>query len=148
MPLSAFDYLMEERKGNVNRSMGSVTGMRKNLQRNWERTLSQSIKVLINRNPSVKSGGKSLSIVSQLFAKAILDYIVGKENVSIGNVMIECLRCPMFIGTAKTTKTLKRIVQDVLKKREFTADQKKEMFSPIILEIAEKEGNDKAAEVL
>lgn len=148
MPLSAFDSLMEERKGNVNRSMGSVTGMRKNLQRRWEDTLSQSIKVLLNRNPSVKSGGRALSIVSQLFARAILDYIVGKENVSIGDVMIECLGCPILIGRAKTTKTLKRIVQDVLKKREFRADQKKEMFSPIILEIAEKEGNDKAAKVL
>lgn len=112
MPLSAFDSLMEERKSNVNRSMGSVTGMRKNLQRRWEHTLSQSIKVLLNRNPSVKSGGKALSIVSKLFARAILDYIVGKENVSIGDVMIECLCCPLLIGDAKTTKTLKRILQD------------------------------------
>lgn len=148
MPLSAFDSLMEERKGNVNRSMGSVTGMRINLQRRWENTLSQSIKVLLNRNPSVKSGGRALSIVSQLFARAILDYIVGKENVSIGDVMIEILCCPILIGRAKTTKTLRRIVQDVLKKREFRADQKKEMLSPIILEIAEKKGSDKAAKVL
>lgn len=112
MPLSAFDSLMEERKSNLNRSMGSVTGMRKNLQRRWEHTLSQSIKVLLNRNPSVKSGGKTLSIVSKLFARAILDYIVEKENVSIGDVMIECLWCPLLIGGAKTTKTLKRILQD------------------------------------
>lgn len=150
VPLSAFDPLMDE-KDNVLLSMGSVTGMRKrssNLRRNWEHTLSQSTEVLLNRNARVMSGGQALSIVSKLFAKAILDYIVGKENVSIGNVMIEFLSCKMFIRDDASTRMLKKIIQDVLKKREFTADQKKEMFSPIILKIAEKEGNDKAAKVL
>lgn len=151
VPLSAFDPLMAERKDNVIISMGSVTGMRQrpsNLRRNWEQTLRQSTEVLLNRNARILTGGQALSIISKLFAKAILAYIVGKENVSIGNVMIECLCCPMFIAENASTRMLKRIIQDVLKKREFTADQKKEMFSPIILEIAEKEGKDKAAEVL
>ncbi|XP_061196717.1 sterile alpha motif domain-containing protein 9-like [Saccostrea echinata] len=157
VPLSAFDTLMEERKkgsGSVLYSMGSVSafcGRRRhpsNLYRNWESTLSQSTEVLLNRNARVSTGGQALSIISKLFAKAILDYIVMKDSLSIGDIMIEFLRHPLFIAENASVRQLKKIVQDVLKKREFTEDQKKEKFSPIILEINEKEGKDKVAEVL
>eukprot|EP00105_Crassostrea_gigas_P041321 XP_019925469.1 PREDICTED: sterile alpha motif domain-containing protein 9-like [Crassostrea gigas] len=151
VPLSSFDPLMEEKKFTISFSSGSVTGQLKGSskgKKNWENTLSQSSKVLLNLNARVLSGGQALSIVSKLFAKAILDYILEKENISIGNAMIECLRHPMLKKTNESTKLLKKIVQDILKKREFTADHKKELLSPIILEIMKQEGNDKAAEVL
>ncbi|XP_062605885.1 sterile alpha motif domain-containing protein 9-like isoform X2 [Saccostrea cucullata] len=157
VPLSAFDTLMEERKKGSSKviySMGSVSafcGRRRhpsNLCRNWESTLSQSTDVLLNRNARVSTGGQALSIISKLFAKAILDYIVMKDGLSIGNIMIEFLHHPLFIAENASVRQLKKIVQDILKKREFTEDQKKEKFSPIILEINEKEGKDKVAEVL
>lgn len=151
VPLSAFDPMMDNRKFNTVLCSGSVSNMRNNsskVKKNWENTLSQSSKVLLNLNARNLSGGQTLSIVSKLFAKAILDYIIEKENISIGSVMIECLKLPMLKKTNESTKLLKKIIQDILKKREFTADHKKEMFSPIILEIEKKEGNDKAAEVL
>ncbi|XP_056004003.1 sterile alpha motif domain-containing protein 9-like isoform X2 [Ostrea edulis] len=151
VPLSAFDTMMDERRSNTILSMGSVTGRRchpSNLCRNWESTLSQSTVVLLNRNARVSAGVQVLSIVSKLFAKAILDYIVRKENLCIGDVMIEFLKHPLFLVENASTRQLKKIVQDVLKKREFTVDQKKEMFSPVILKVEEKEGKDKAAAVL
>uniref|UniRef100_A0A8W8JSG5 Sterile alpha motif domain-containing protein 9-like n=1 Tax=Magallana gigas TaxID=29159 RepID=A0A8W8JSG5_MAGGI len=151
VPLSAFDPVMEDRKFTVVLCMGSVSQMRKKsskVKKNWENTLGQSSKVLLNLTARNLSGGQTLSIVSKLFAKTILDYIVEKENISISSVMIECLKHPMLKKTNQSTKLLKKIIQDILKKREFTADHRKEMFSPIILEIQAKEGNDKAAGVL
>lgn len=151
IPVSSFDPVMEDKKFTIVLCMGSVSKMRKcssTRKKNWENTLSQSSRVLLNLNARVSSGGQALSIVSKLFAKAILDYIVEKENISIGSVMIECLKHHMLKKTNESAKLLKEIIQNILKKREFTADHKKEMFSPIILEIEKKEGNDKAAEVL
>lgn len=150
IPLSAFDPLMEEGKLRVI-SIGSVTAKRAqlfNLKRSWESTLSQSTEVLLNRNARMFSGGQALSIVSKLFANAILDYIIEKEKISVGKIMLQFLRHPLLIMENASTRQLKKIIQDVLKKRDFTEDHKKEMFSPIILKIGDNEGKDMAAEVL
>ena len=150
IPLSAFDRLMDQRKHTVVFSMGSVTDRRNrqsNFIRSWENTLSQSTEVLLNRN-RLFSGGQALSIVSKLFANAILDYIVGKEKISIGNITLEFLNQPLLTLENSSTRQLKKIIQDVLKKRDFTEDLKKEMFSPIILKIGDIEGKDMAANVL
>ena len=150
IPLSAFDPLMDEKRHSVMLTMGCVTdrrNLRTNIVRNWEITLSQSTEVLLNRN-RVFSGSQALSIVSKLFANAILDYIVEKESISIGSITLEFLRQPLLVMENSSTRQLKKIIQDVLRKRDFTDDLKKEMFSPIILKIGEIEGTDMAAEVL
>ena len=118
IPLSAFDPLMDEKRHSVMLTMGCVTdrrNLRTNIVRNWEITLSQSTEVLLNRN-RVFSGSQALSIVSKLFANAILDYIVEKESISIGSITLEFLRQPLLVMENSSTRQLKKIIQDVLRK--------------------------------
>lgn len=156
VPISAFDLLMTDRKHTSQKEsttvyrFGIYSPQRRVPKRGWEVNLTQSLLVLINRSARVQFSAqlKGLCIINQLFAKEILKYLQGKMNMKTSDIMIEFLKSPMFCSYNKSVQVLQKIVKDILKKRQILGDNKREKFSPLIMDILHHEDSDKAGEVL
>ncbi|XP_062579322.1 sterile alpha motif domain-containing protein 9-like [Saccostrea cucullata] len=152
VPVSAFDLLMSDtglasQQSATVSSYGIVSQMRR---KGWEVHLTQSLLVLINRSANVKYSGqlKGLYIINQLFAKEIFTYIQDKLKWKTSKMMLDFLKSPMFQCYNKSLEVLHKVVRDILKKRQSLDDQKREKFSPLIMDILAHEDADRAGQVL
>lgn len=156
VPISAFDLLMTDKRQTTQQqsttvsTFGIYSPQRRVRKQGWEVNLTQSLLVLINRGARVQFSAqlKGLYIINQLFAKEILRYVQEKMNVKTSDVLIEFLDSPMLHSYNRSVEVLQKIVKDILKKRQILNDNKKEKFSPLVMDILEHEDSDKAGLVL
>ncbi|XP_070204023.1 sterile alpha motif domain-containing protein 9-like [Littorina saxatilis] len=151
IPMSCFNPIMcpSQAKGKERPRLGQKTFSKGDIH--WEARLSQSINVLLNRTSELCLGGdvKSVRIISSYLSREVLKYLCQQDGKKISDVILEFLHSDVFkpYNESSVQSLLVKIMKDMLKKR---AEYKKgkAKFSPIILEIGEKEGYDQAAQVL
>ncbi|XP_069113691.1 sterile alpha motif domain-containing protein 9-like [Argopecten irradians] len=150
IPISAFDTMMSSQLKKDIISFGLVSPQRQTLKRRWESGMSQPLEVLLNRSSRGGFGTnlQALSIINKLFAREIFSFLQKKLEMETSGAMLCFLSSPVFVNQNRSVDQVKKIVKDILKKREQLENGKKENFSPMILEICSKEDPDKAADVL
>nr|KAG5704844.1 hypothetical protein BaRGS_001315 [Batillaria attramentaria] len=151
IPMSCFNVLMNPAKDRkaVKPRLGQQPFSKGTIH--WETTLSRSLNVLLNRTSRSCMGGdfKAVRIISNNLSREILDNLCRRERQKVSDVVLELLHSDIFKGSnaSRVQTQLIKIMKDILKKRAaFKKGRKK--FSPIILEIGDNEGFEKAAEVL
>ena len=118
----------------------------------WESSLSNATQVLLNVTTEVSMGfTPALKIVSPLLSQYILDTL--KKDVhttqALSEMAIELFNTKdIFNFRSHARDQLIKIVQDVLKARAKGSKGLPEQFSPLIQEINNSEGVEKAGEVL
>ncbi|XP_062607800.1 sterile alpha motif domain-containing protein 9-like, partial [Saccostrea cucullata] len=150
IPLSSFDFIMSGDSGAKKTIMTFSMRYRvkEGYEGDWETHLSNAIEVLLSRNIQVNTGSQGIQIVSKVFARALLLNMLKEENIPLHEAVCRFLECAMLKTKSFSITVLKRILQDILKKREESEKGKKEMFSPLVTHILQREGGDRAAEVL
>jgi hypothetical protein len=150
IPMSAFDSMMNKNSGKKKYIKTLSMRREKNCltSRHWEADLSTSLDDLLSKNVQVNTWGGGIQIVSKVFARAILLNMLKKEGLQLYETMCTFLKSTILDSGSFSITILKRIIQDILKKREVLANGKKEMFSPLVSFILKNEGGDRAAEVL
>ncbi|XP_033729231.1 sterile alpha motif domain-containing protein 9-like [Pecten maximus] len=150
IPISAFDTMMSPESNRGVISFGLVSPQRQRSKRRWESNMSQPLQVLLNRSSRGGLGTnlQALSIINKLFAREIFKFLQKKLEKETSDAMLFFLSSPVFINQNRSVDQVKKIVKDILKKREQLENGKKETFSPMLLEICSKEDPDKAAAVL
>ncbi|XP_060084576.1 sterile alpha motif domain-containing protein 9-like [Ylistrum balloti] len=152
LPISAFDSMMmngQTKEGAI--SFGLVSPRRQSFgNRHWENNMSSSLQVLLNRSSRGGLGTNlhALSIISKLFAREIFKFLQKKLQMETSAAMLQFLNSDVFNNQNRSVDQVKRIVKDILKKREQLEDGKRESFSPLIVEIYKNEDPDQAAKVL
>lgn len=148
IPKSSFDDVMSK-NSKERKVMRYTMRRRQNYDTDlWETQLSTSLDDLLNRNIEVNAWSQGIKIVSKVFARALLLNMLKKEGIQLYEAMCTFLKSTVLKGKGFSITVLKRIVQDLLKKREVLENGKKEMFSPLVSYILKIEGGDRAAEVL
>ncbi|XP_061186911.1 sterile alpha motif domain-containing protein 9-like [Saccostrea echinata] len=151
VPISAFDPLMSNFKNIRNVAFGSVTQQRRGFREtSWEVNLNPSLLVLVNRSARVdfSSQLKGFCIINQLFAKEIFTYISSKKGITTSAMMMQFLDSALFKSFNRSYEALKKMVKDIMKKRELLSTGRKENFSKLIMEVINNESVDNAAKIL
>ncbi|XP_048249165.1 sterile alpha motif domain-containing protein 9-like isoform X3 [Haliotis rufescens] len=147
IPVSCFDPIMEVR---TKKTVLMQTGLYRveKRPRGWETTLGSSIRVLLNESSKrMVYGAKtsSIQIINSLLSREILATLLGPSKLS--DIILELLGSEIFEFENANTDFLLGLINNLVKKRATLKDKRVEKFSPLILEIMQKEGEDKAAEV-
>ncbi|XP_061187543.1 sterile alpha motif domain-containing protein 9-like [Saccostrea echinata] len=151
VPISAFDPLMTNFKNIKYIAFGSVTQQRRGFREtSWEVNLNSSLLVLVNRSARVDCSSqlKGFCIINQLFASEIFTYISSKKHMTTSEMMMQFLGSTVFKSYNRSYEALKKITKDIMKKRELLSTGRKEYFSPLIMEVINKESVDNAAKIL
>lgn len=151
VPISAFDPLMTNFKNIRKITFGSVTQQRRGFRKtSWEANLNSSLLVLVNRSARLDCGSKlkGFCIINQLFASEIFMYIASKKRMATSEMMIYFLNSAVFKGFNRSYEVLKKIIKDIMKRREVLATGRKENFSPLVMAVINKEGTDNAGKIL
>ena len=156
LPISAFDNIMTcytQKKKTVllHFGVGNPYGNQGRYTDHWETRLSQSINILLNRTTprfGQSTNLNSLSIINPLFSREIFEILKGKFKMDTSTVALHFLESKIFAGLNKSISHLKIVVREIMKKRQIKEDGKKEEFSPLILELKDKEDPDKAVSIL
>ncbi|XP_021343874.1 sterile alpha motif domain-containing protein 9-like [Mizuhopecten yessoensis] len=148
IPISAFDTMMSTGSNVI--SFGLVSPQRQRLKRRWESHMSSSLQVLLNRSSRGGLGTnlRALSIINKLFAREIFKFLQAKLAMETSGAMLSFLHSPVFDNQNRSVEQVKKIVKDILKKREQLENGTRAKFSPMLVEICLKEDPDKAAAVL
>ena len=133
-------------------SVASEVGRRK-LQ--WEAQLSQSVKVLLNLSTNREIHRKSRTFI-RVFNKIIAEYILNNMkkrcDQTDSEIMRQILISGLFqnrFGELQDTKSMKILINNIVKKREMEPDGKKRYrFSKFVRQVEEVEGADVAVEIL
>ncbi|VDI65140.1 Hypothetical predicted protein [Mytilus galloprovincialis] len=150
VPISAFDPIMTTRHRGVTFTFGLAGVRGKRLNKSWEQTLSQPLQVLLNSNTRAGFGGQlvGLSIVNPLFAVEIFSCFNQSPDTT-SEIMKEFLECPIFKSTNMSSNEVKKIVKTIMKKREEKEETAgKVKFSPLIMNLLDKENEEIAASIL
>ncbi|XP_067676068.1 sterile alpha motif domain-containing protein 9-like [Haliotis asinina] len=148
IPVACFDPLMQTKCNMLIRTGHQRIYAR---QKGWETCLSSSLRVLLNkssRSAGQGSKGQTLRIIHSLLAHAILQKLVKKLEESIVDIMTQLLDSNVFLVHSAHTERLLNIVKNIIKKRCLSKDNRKERFSPFVLEASERVDIDGTVNVM
>ncbi|KAL3856191.1 hypothetical protein ACJMK2_010970 [Sinanodonta woodiana] len=148
IPVPCFDPIMTRREYVPSRNHQFRT-----IGEGWEQRLGQALLVLLSRIEQKQLGrrNKSLRVTNPLLSKEITKQILRNNGQTLGEAFLQFLSCPIFEFSNAGHDVLLRILQTVMKKREWVVREKEarlEFFSPLLQSLIDSGDSSDAIEIL
>ncbi|KAK3587146.1 hypothetical protein CHS0354_006787 [Potamilus streckersoni] len=148
IPVSCFDPIMTRKE-----YVPSSNRQYRTIGEGWEQRLGQALLVLLSRIEQGQLGrqAKFLRVTNPLLSKEIMKQMLRNDDQTLGEAFLEFLSCPLFHCSNAGSNTLLRILQTVMKKREWVVHGKEawlESFSPLLQSLIDSGDTSDAIKIL